>query len=476
MKSQKNERYLEAVFLAAVFGFIFLWAVIQPLNASPDEEMRYQIVEYLVKYGKLPHGGDAEIRNAIWGISYGFNPIFSYMVSAAFVKVTSFFTASQPVLLMAARMVNILLGTGTAFLVRRIARRLFQRETQWLFAVLAMFLPGTLFLFSYVNTDGLAVFSTALIILIWVKAMQQSWNWANCIGLGVGISLCALSYYNAYGIILSSVLFFGVTILMCNEKKGNLKTDFKFLLSRGGVIIAVVLLLAGWWFVRSYLIYDGDILGMRTSSQYAELYAQELYKPSNRITIEKMGMSISEMFFYVPGDWIHNWIVTVAVSFVGTFGFLNIFMPYTLSKIYYLIFAVGLAGLLIGFRKHFFLNGNYAERHKRVIGHESVVIKIIHKKNYWNREAVFRWCMVVSAVIPFVLLVYYAYFSDFQAQGRYLMPGMIPFMYFVALGYENLQKRFIKNEKIRKILCAALSLVLIGFSVYTYTAVFLPNY
>ena len=33
-----------AVFLAAVFVFYTAWAVIQPFNVSPDEQMRYQIV------------------------------------------------------------------------------------------------------------------------------------------------------------------------------------------------------------------------------------------------------------------------------------------------------------------------------------------------------------------------------------------------------------------------------------------------
>lgn len=36
---------------------------------------------------------------------------------------------------------------------------------------------------------------------------------------------------------------------------------WKFLFSRGLVIAGITILLAGWWFVRNYVIYDGDILG-----------------------------------------------------------------------------------------------------------------------------------------------------------------------------------------------------------------------
>ena len=56
----KKKQYVpEILFLVVLFCFIFLWAVVQPLNVSPDEHMRYQIVEYIMKYGTLPR---AEIR------------------------------------------------------------------------------------------------------------------------------------------------------------------------------------------------------------------------------------------------------------------------------------------------------------------------------------------------------------------------------------------------------------------------------
>lgn len=148
MKDEKKEFRIELVFLIAVFVFLVLWAVVQPFNASPDEAMRYQIVDFIARHGTLPHGGDPEVRDAMWGISYGFNPILSYILSAGFVKITSFFTSGEQALLIAARMVNVLLGTGFAFLVRRIARRLFQKPAGWFFTLAVTFLPGCLFVFS----------------------------------------------------------------------------------------------------------------------------------------------------------------------------------------------------------------------------------------------------------------------------------------------------------------------------------------
>ena len=53
-------------------------------------------------------------------------------------------------------------------------------------------------------------------------------------------------------------------------------------------------------------------------------------------------------------------------------------------------------------------------------------------------------------VIPFALLTWYSYASDYQAQGRYLMPMLIPFMYFITRGYEYLAERFVKRETARR--------------------------
>ena len=109
---------------------------------------------------------------------------------------------------------------------------------------------------------------------------------------------------------------------------------------------------------------------MRTSSQYAEMYAVEELKPSNRQTIQSTGMSILGMMAFVPGDWQHNWLMTVMVSFIGTFGFMKVFMPFLLSKLYILLFGVGGAGVLTGIRRLFFVRKDSCECRKVMIGME----------------------------------------------------------------------------------------------------------
>lgn len=75
VKTVKKE-YAIWIFVLLVFVFYLSWALAAPFDASPDESMRYQIVEFIVKHGTLPDGRDPEIRNANWGISYAFNQFF----------------------------------------------------------------------------------------------------------------------------------------------------------------------------------------------------------------------------------------------------------------------------------------------------------------------------------------------------------------------------------------------------------------
>ena len=40
--------------------------------------------------------------------------------------------------------------------------------------------------------------------------------------------------------------------------------------------------------------------------------------------------------------------------------------------------------------------------------------------------------------MPAVLTIYYAYTMDYQEQGRYLLPALIPFIYYIVKGTEKL--------------------------------------
>lgn len=448
----KQERTWEILFLGFLFCFYVGWAYLMPQNSCPDEEMRYQVAEYIYRNGTLPHGDDPSIRNAIWGISYAFNPILAYMIGALFMKITSFVTTDPAWLLLAARMVSVLCGVGMAFFTIRIAKKLFDKSRGILFVLLVTCLPQCVFMFTYVNTDSLALFAISIIVYMWICGLESGWDWKSCTGLAIGISICALSYYNAYGFILCSIGLFGLSILFCYEKKW----DYAKMLKRGALVSVIVLALIGWWFVRNYIIYDGDFLGQRTSAMCSELYAMEEFKPSNRTTPYSEGVSVWDM---ITKPYIHDrsWLMITAISFIGCFGYMNLFISNVIVMPYLMLLAIGLLGNVLHLKEDF----------------------IKGKKENGIRTIAFNWTMLAAMIIPNVLNIYYSYASDYQPQGRYSLPMLIPLAYFVVKGLENIFELFIKHEKIRSALCIIIGIVLFVIVLYVYKRIirvtYLPN-
>lgn len=450
-KKISTETVVEILFFLFLLVFYLMWARVQPNGAGPDEPMRYQIAYYIYEHGSLPVGDDPAVRNIVWGISYAFSPILDYMIAAVFMKLVSFITTVPFALLMAARFVNILLGLGTVWLALDMGKRLFDRRKAWIFAAFVGLLPGSLFVFTYVNCDALAVFSTAVIVYAWVRYLTEGWTYKNCIILAIGVAVCTLSYYNAYGFILCSIFFFGITLFMEAKQKGNYG-DFA---KKGLLVCVIVMILAAWWFVRNAILYDGDFLGMNASSICAEKYAKPAYKPSKKQTPQMAGYTLWDMLNQgFPKSEGFSWVELVSQSFVGRFGNMNVFMPKWLINNYMDFIKAGFLLIFLHPVKTFTL---------RV-------------KKQWSVKGMFNWFMLIAMIIPNILNAYYSYASDYQPQGRYSLPMLIPMTYFMVMGYGNLFDVTVKNEKVRKGVYAAICGALLVLALFVFFAVIWPEY
>lgn len=467
----RKEIRFEVLFLTLIGLFLFAWAVIQPVTFSPDEQMRYKVVEYLFRHNALPHGGDPEVLDKSWGISYAFYPMLSYMVSYPFMKLVSLFTMNERALLVAARMAEVLFGVGTAFYTLKIGKRFFKDAYEKMFLCLITLLPGAFVLFSYVNCDSLALFATAMLIYSWIRGLEDEWSWKSCIRLAVGVSVCALSYYNAYGVILASVIVFCFSILFCEEKKWN----FKKLLTRGLVIIAIVAVLAGWWFARNYVLYDGDALGLHITTEYAEKFAEEARKPSNRYTFQmNPAANVFTMLFYQPANHHHNWMMMVYYSFIGSFGYMTIWPPEWIGKLFMVFFLIGTLGILPQLRSMFSLRRSRFSEKKRICGTQ-MEIKYTYRLSRWSKEAVFHIGIALTLLLPNILNVYNSYVNDYQPQGRYSMPMLIPLMYFMTMGYRRLFEKYGRDSRVGKVFCYAVCIAMAAFLIYCYLFLVLPS-
>lgn len=426
-QSDKREGILTALYLLIFLIVASSIALAQPLYDTPpvyanapDEHARYLVPKYICEHGTLPTAYDEEVRIPGYGSSYALYNILPYIFMGIVMRLVNLFTDSELYLLYSARFVNVLFGTVMAFVVRKLAVRIFDKEAKkisldWLFCFLVMFMPQSLFLHTYVNTDSLAMLSTAMILYALVCIYQDGFGLFNSGVLCVGVIFCALSYYNAYGYIVSAVLLCLAYFVKPAPEKPRQETghkglgisyDWKNMLRHALPMTAVILLGTAWWFIRSYILYDGDILGFRTADKLMELYAVDKVNPLTSRTYQQMGYTIWQMIRET------DYRTIAYASFVGAYGSLSIFANIWIYRFYKIFFYGGLLGYIITIPA-------YRKQHdgKRMFFHANLV-----------------FCMVM----PVLLMLYYAYTSDFQAQGRYMMPMLLPLMIYVVKGLERL--------------------------------------
>lgn len=443
---------IKIIFIVYIFILCTTNALTMGYNMAPDEAMKYEVCNYLYTNKTLPHGGNPEIRDINWGISYAFTPILSYIFSTIFMIIATKFTSSSILIFMSTRFVSVIFMCAYAFMNIKISEKLFKGIYKWVYVVFVTLLPQVVFLGSYLNNDSFALFSASVIVYSWILGMESNWNWKSCIILALGIGACALSYYNAYGFILCSVILYVVS----NFIK---KIDIKTFLKKGFTIALIAFIIAGWWFIRSFIIYDGDIFGLKTSLEYAETYAIDTLKPSNRTTPSNLHISFKDMLFK------KGWVKTTTSSFIGVFGNMVIFMKHSFYIIYQSIFIIGFLGLILNGIIKLIKNIKNKHTNKELTKEEKTNVK---------EKILFNIIMVICIIIPISLSMYNSYFSDYQPQGRYIMPMIIPFMYFVVKGIQKICDtifdKFMKKEIMKNIL---LGLGIIAWSIvpiYVYFA------
>ena len=172
-----------------------------------------------------------------------------------------------------------------------------------------------------------------------------------------------------------------------------------------GLIAGICLLLAGWFFIRSAILHDGDFLGVA-------------YEEVSRSRVEKMGYILFPFRdFRVEGVSVtgflrsnrFHWPLVTAESFVGVFGYMTLFLPMFLYGIYFTIFAFGLLRFLT----------------------------VLLRRRVGRRDGLLMLVMLVSGGINFALHFWQSYTGDYQAQGRYVISLIVPLAYMTACGLDK---------------------------------------
>lgn len=408
---QNKENILTIIMLTIAFACMLTFAIIQPFGDGPDEINRFKIVDYIYHYGRLPVGDDAEVLIDGYGASYAFQPYLTFIIDGFLLRFFSFLQPSLTARVFISRLVNICFGLAMAVYVKKISDLIFSnKKTAWAFTLAVVFLPQTLFLHSYVNTDSMGFLSVAMIIFALLKGFKDDFSLSSILHLSTGIIFCALSYYNCYGIILCAIITFFFYFFSVSSEKGKIYFRWIPFLKKGGLISIIVLAAVSWWFIRNAVLYDGDFLALTARQLCAAQTSTPEFNPFTRDTYQKLGIPVFSMIFKT------DYFSLVWRSFIAMFG------PMTIPTHHYIYlgfrdwFVLAVTGLILPVKQRGVVLFSYQKK-------EKLLINIV---------------MILGMIIPAFLAVYYSYTWEFQPQGRYFHPMLIPFMYFLIIGIEKL--------------------------------------
>jgi len=447
MKKRLSAEHIRVlVMLLTLFICMMTFAAVQPFGDGPDEINRFKLVEYIYNHGTLPVGDDPEVLIDGYGGSYAFQPMLTYIIDGYLLRALRVLEPTLEMRVFISRLVNIFIGLLTAVYVKKLSDYLFEnKKTAWAFTLAVVFLPQNLFIHTYVNTDSMGLLSIAIVLYALVKGMRNDFDKNSCITLAVGIILCALSYYNCYGIVVCAILLFALYFFkkfrVASDSTQNLPVyDYRSFLRKGIFISIIVLIGIAWWFIRNAILYDGDFLAMEARALCAAETSIESLNPLTRETYQKMGVPLMEMVFGT------DYFTLVWKSFIAMFGPMLIPTHHYIYMAFRDLFFVALIGLLIP--------------------KKSSVLTWTNKCSKWLMHGI----MALAIVIPVVLALTYSYGYDFQPQGRYYLPMVVPFMYFLAMGFEKIVDvvewvvgKVIRKERVTALCGAFLYHVLYAF-------------
>ena len=193
----------------------------------------------------------------------------------------------------------------------------------------------------------------------------------------------------------------------------------------------MVLVFVSYFFVRSYFINNGDLLGIDSFLDACEEGGADYLKPSLRNTPQNLKMSYLEMLTTTRyGNSI--WPITTYISFIGNFGYMKYKLPILIYLGYTIIIGMGLIG--------------YFKRIRDIIK---------DKKSLF-----FNLALISCIIIPIILSIKYSYSTDYQPQGRYIYPMFTGFIIIITLGFEKLNNLIKLKHKNKLINIIALFIII----------------
>ncbi|HKF94327.1 MAG TPA: glycosyltransferase family 39 protein, partial [Gammaproteobacteria bacterium] len=251
-----------ALLLLAFFCNTLLWAYVVEPGRAPDEWDHFDYVRHLVATHRLPiYGQTSRFTNPNALNSETQQPPLYYLLATPFYLLGGSTITSQVI---AVRVLSVLLGTATVALTYALGLVVAPKRRAFALAlaVIVGFNPMFTYMSAAISNDVLInAIHPALLLLLWYLMRQQSIRWQSLLGLGALLGVGLLAKFSIVGGILAS----GVVLVVLAWRQHNQR--FRTLLAYGAWTAGGLLLVAGWYIARNWLLY-GDPSGVLIMAQY----------------------------------------------------------------------------------------------------------------------------------------------------------------------------------------------------------------
>jgi 4-amino-4-deoxy-L-arabinose transferase-like glycosyltransferase len=261
--------------------------------------------------------------------------------------------------------------------------------------LLIVFHPQYVFVNTYANNDSTVSAAASVAIYLAAVSLKQGLDIRRTAWLGVALALITVSKYS--GLCVVPVVF--VFMLLAGWLNN---ASVKSIALNMSVLILLPVSITAGFFIRNFLVFNGDILGTQT-----------MYKTwSETFHIEVRGQ-VSLWRTIKDGLWWRQ----VFDSFWGVFGYQNRYLPTKVYDTYLFLVLGGISGLLL----QAFTSGR------------KLLSSTINDKAKYIEPAI--WTMLTVAFLANVYAMIYAASVNLGGpQGRYLFATELPAMALLLAG------------------------------------------
>jgi hypothetical protein len=412
----KNGKELILIILLAIAARL-PWLVMIPQTEAPDENMHRWVVNYIDSNCRLPDRHAMDTGGLL--SAYSSVPPFGYLPHIMLLKL---FPAKlpAPLLLDLTRLGSLFMSLMVICTAWWTGRHLFKNSHLAALAVplMIVFHPQFVFVSSYTNNDMTTAALSSLIIANLILALNNGLGTAQILILSASLSWLILSKYSGLHLLPISGLFLFISAYLHKQQLNKL---LRYALT----FLFVIVIFTSWWFIRNYLQFDGDFMGVKTMNHLWKL----IYHTYTGPPLSMQAVIFSTFFWR-----------TLFFSFWGWFGYMTHSLPRMIYYIY-LFFSVFASGLGIKYWR--------SAKNTNIVSAQTAT-----------------WLLFALCIVSNLFMCAYCCCSQVSGpQGRYMFPSELAIMSVLVAGLHSVNKKWSIK--------AILTMLVFNFAAYCYSTYFI---